>query len=65
MLLFGLENHISITDRIGVSLTLNYRTSFNEKQEFTRVVKFDSGDMTSTSEILNVMNVALQFGYLF
>jgi len=65
MLLVGLENHISITERFGINLNLNYRTTFNEKHILTREVKFHNGISSSTSGILNLVNLTLQVGYLF
>jgi len=64
-LLVGLENHISITERFGINLNLNYRTTFNEKHILTREVKFHNGISSSTSGILNLVNLTLQVGYLF
>lgn len=65
MLLLGIENFISITDRFGINLNLNYRTTFNEKHILTREVKYHDGVSSSTSGILNVVNLTLQFGYVF
>jgi hypothetical protein len=65
MLLLGIENYISITDRLGISLNLNYRTTFNEKYTLTREVKDPYGVSYSISGILDVVNLSLQVGYKF
>ena len=65
MLLVGLENHISITDRFSVSLNFNYRTTFDEKHILTREIEAPSYLIFTTSGILDVANASLQVGYLF
>ena len=65
MLLLGVENHIVITDRFGVSLNFNYRTTFDEKHILTRELRTHNNLGSSTSGIINVVNVLLQIGYLF
>lgn len=64
-LLLGIENHIELNDRFGVSLSLNYRTTFNKKHILTREVNFDDGLFSSTAGILNMLNLVLQLGYRF
>lgn len=65
MLLLGVENRAAITDRISISLSFNYRTTINEKHVLTRTVNYNYGSSSSTSGILNAVNLALQFGYSF
>jgi hypothetical protein len=65
MLLFGLENVIALNERVGLNLSLNYRTAFTERHILTREVTFHNSRVTSTSGILHVTNIVLQIGYRF
>lgn len=65
MLLLGIENSVSINDRFGINLNINYRTTFNKKHELVRDVNFHNGTSTVKTGILHVVNVALQLGYFF
>lgn len=65
MLLLGVENHILITDRFGVSFNFNFRTTLDKKHILNSEIRTHNWYGYTTSGILNVMNVLLQFGYLF
>ncbi len=65
MLLIGVENRVAVTDRIHISLSFNYRTTLKERFVLTRTVNYNDGTSSSTSGILNAVNLALQFGYSF
>ncbi len=70
MFLLGLENSLSVTDRFSVSVSLNYRTTFNEKHVLVREVIFRSDSKTvsvphAVSGILHQASMTVQLGYLF
>lgn len=65
MLLLGFENYIYVTDRLFLNLNLLFRTTFKEKYILTREIRFHNNLASTTSGILNVTTLNLQFGYLF
>jgi hypothetical protein len=65
MMFFGLENHISLTKRIGLNLGINYRSAFEEKHILKREVTYHNGSSSAVSGILNVVNLSCMLSYLW
>lgn len=63
MVLLGIDNYISLTNKIGLNVAINYRTAFREKYILRREVTYHNGSSSNTSGILDAVNIAVMFTY--
>ncbi len=65
MFLVGLENRVSLTDRLSISLNANYRDGLFPALQTYEVIANDALLFKGVREVVRAANVTFQLGYAF